>query len=148
MQLLAARERELELGAALLVEIELERNDRHALALDARGEPVDLPAMQQQFARPLRRVIEAAGLQVFGDVGVDEPHLAFARIGIGFADGRLALAQRLHLGAGQRDAGLERLADLIVEARLAVVGDDLDLALWCFAMATTRQLSSGDRGFR
>ena len=53
-------ERDLDLGAALLVEIKLERHDGHALALDRAGQLVDLALMQQQFARPLRRVIEAA----------------------------------------------------------------------------------------
>src|ERR1700751_4744805 len=74
VQLLAARERDLELGPALLVEIQSERHDRHALALDPAGELVDLPAVEQQLARPLGRMIEAAGLQIFRDIGVDEPH--------------------------------------------------------------------------
>src|SRR5262249_15017008 len=55
--------------------------------------------------------------------------LAAAGVGIGFPDRGLALAQRLHLAARKRDAGFEHLADLIVEARLAVVGDDLLLAV-------------------
>ena len=40
---------------------------------------------------------------------------------MGLADGRLALAQRLHLRAGQRDARLEGVDDLVIEAGLAVV---------------------------
>src|ERR1700757_2453158 len=79
VQLLAARERELELGAALLVEIKLQRHDRHALALDPAGELVDRRAMQQRLARPLGRMIDPPGLQIFRDIGVDEPHLAAAR---------------------------------------------------------------------
>ena len=81
--------------------------------------------MQQQLARPARLVIEAVGLQIFGDIGVEEPDLAALLARIALPDRRLAAAQRLHLGAGQRDAGLEGLADLVVEARLAVVGRDL-----------------------
>src|SRR5262249_1613032 len=61
--------------------------------------------------------------------GVDQPDLAVAGIGVGFRDGRFAGADRLHLGAGQGDAGLDRDLDRIVEARLAVLSDDLDLAL-------------------
>ena len=156
MELLAARDGDLELGAPLLVEIELQRHDRHALAIDRAGELVDLPLVQQQPARPLRGVVEAAALQVFRDVGVDQPELAAAGVGVGLRDRRLAAAQRLDLGAGQRDAGLEGLADLVVETRPAVVGDDLELAirfrrhirlhglsanLTCFA-------PSGRRGFR
>src|SRR5215510_12195537 len=75
VELLAARERELDLGAALLVEIELERHQRHALALDCARELVDLALVQQQPARPLGEMVEAAGLQVFGNVGIDQPDL-------------------------------------------------------------------------
>src|SRR5581483_5584247 len=125
VQLLAAGERELDLCTALVVEIELERHQRHALALDRADQLVDLPFVQQQLARALRRMIEAPGLQILGDVGVDQPELAAARIRIGLGDRGFARAQRLHLAAGERDAGLELLADLVVEARLAVLGDGL-----------------------
>src|SRR6476659_167222 len=76
VQLLALGERELHFGAPLLVERALERHEGHALALDRADQLVDLPLVQQQLARALRRVIEAAGLLVFGDVGVDQPDLA------------------------------------------------------------------------
>jgi hypothetical protein len=55
--------------------------------------------------------------------------LAVLGIRIGFRDRRLAVADRLHLGAGQRDAGLDGVLDRIVEPGLAVFGDDLDRAL-------------------
>src|SRR6185503_1911244 len=58
---LALGEAELELGAAALVEINGERHQRDAVALDRAGEPVDLAAMQQQLPRPLGLVIEARG---------------------------------------------------------------------------------------
>src|SRR5207237_7567581 len=86
VQLLAAGERKLDLGAALFVEIELERDERHDLALDRTPELVDLAAVQQQPTRALGRMVEAAGLQIFGDVGVDEPELAAAGVGVGFSN--------------------------------------------------------------
>ena len=67
----------------------------------------------------------AAGLDIFGDVGVDQIELAALARGIGVGDIGLARAQRLHLGAGQRDAGLKLLLDVVVEARLPVLGDEL-----------------------
>src|SRR5262249_48562378 len=57
------------------------------------------------------------------------PDLAAPGIRIGFSDRGLAFTQRLHLGPGERDAGLEGFADLIVEARPAIVGDDASLAV-------------------
>src|SRR5258708_37268025 len=57
VQLLALGERELDLGPALVVEIELERHQRHALALDRADQLVDLALVQQQLARALLRMI-------------------------------------------------------------------------------------------
>src|SRR5712671_2400917 len=129
VKLLAARERNLDLGAALFIEIELERHERHALTLDGASELVDLAAVQQQFARPFGRMVEASTLPVFRNIGIDEPDLPIASVRVGFSDRGLAQAQRLDLGAGQRDAGLEDLANFIIEARLAIVGDDFDVAV-------------------
>jgi hypothetical protein len=58
--------------------------------------------MQEQFTWPFRRMIETIGLQIFRNIGVDQPDLAAARIRIGFGDRGLALPERFDLGAGQR----------------------------------------------
>ena len=82
--------------------------------------------MQEQLARPRRLVIGAAALRIFGDMSVDQVERATAlvrRIGIG--DVGPPRAQRLHLGAGQHEAGLERVLDRVVEAGFAVFGDEL-----------------------
>src|SRR5262245_30543523 len=70
VKLLAARERNLDLGAAFFVEIEFERHECHAFALDRTHELVDLVPVQQQPARAFRQMIEAACLQIFRNVGV------------------------------------------------------------------------------
>ena len=54
VELLAARQGQFELGAALFVEIELERHQSHALALDRADQFIDLSPMQQQLSRSLR----------------------------------------------------------------------------------------------
>ena len=51
---------------------------------------------------------EAADRGQLGDVGVDQPQPALFGRGVDLGDGRLAGAQRLDLGAGQHDAGLDR----------------------------------------
>src|SRR5579863_9065947 len=128
LKLFAARQRQFDLGASLFVEIKLKRDEGHALALHCANQLVDLPAMQQQLTRSLGRMVEAVGLQILRNIGVDQPDLAAAGVGIGFADRCLALTQRLYLRPGERDAGLHRVVDKIVEACLAVVGNDSKLA--------------------
>src|SRR5690606_26051168 len=71
MRLLAARERELDLGPAATVEIDAERDQRHALALDRADELLDLARVEQQLARALGLVVEAVAVAELGDVGVD-----------------------------------------------------------------------------
>src|SRR6476469_3391209 len=83
VELLASRQRKLDLGAPLLVEIELERHERHAFALDRSHQLVDLATVKQEFAHPLGRMIEAAALQIFRDVGVDQPDFVAASVRIG-----------------------------------------------------------------
>src|SRR5262245_23956334 len=129
VELLAARQRQLDLGAALGVEVELEWHHRHALSLDSGGELVDLAAVQQELARALGLVVEAARLQIFRNIGVIEPQVSFARSRVRLADARLALPQRLHLCAGERQPGLDHVTDLIVEAGLAVVGHDFEVRI-------------------
>src|SRR5437879_13522313 len=76
VQLLALRERNLDLRAAFVVEIDFQRHDRHALALDRADQLVDLALMQQELAWPLRLMVEAAGLLVLRVVGVAQQQLA------------------------------------------------------------------------
>src|SRR5258707_15612505 len=52
-------EAELELGAAAGVEIDRQRHQGDALALDRAFEAVDLALVQQQQPRPARRVVKA-----------------------------------------------------------------------------------------
>src|SRR5262245_18512850 len=69
VQLLAASEAEFHFGAAARVEIHLQRDQREAFALRGTDQLRDLPLVQKQPARTARLVIEAVGLQVFGDIG-------------------------------------------------------------------------------
>ena len=58
----------------------------------------------------------------------------------------LAVAQRLDLGAGERDAGLDHLADLIIETGLAIIGDDLDAGALSFPPLDVPESSSSSGG--
>ena len=62
-------------------------------------------------------------LLVGRDVRADQEQLAAAGDGVGLADVAAAVAQRLDLGSGQREAGLDPFEDMKVVPRLAVLGD-------------------------
>ena len=62
--LLALGERQFELGDAPVVEEQLERHQRHALALNGADQMRNLAGMQQELARPGRQVAVARGLDV------------------------------------------------------------------------------------
>ena len=96
-------------------------------------------ARSRSISWPWRRSLRLRGsswpLCVLG-VGVDrdgevvEPDLAAAvDAGEGVADLHLAVADRLHLGAAQHEAGLDRVEDLVVPTRLAVRRHDLGAGL-------------------
>ena len=88
-------------------------------------ELADLVLVQQQLAPAPGVVVDVAAMAVRVDVDVVQPHLALLDAGVAVAQVGLALADALHLGAEQRDAGLEGLEHVVVVQRLAVVGDEL-----------------------
>jgi len=130
VQLFAARESQLELGAPAVVEVDAQGNERHAFALDRADQLVRFALMQEQFSRAARLMVQAIGLKVFGDIGVDEKDLAILLAGVGFGDVRLSLPQRFHLRAAKRNPGLEGVLDEVREARLPVFGDNLSNGGW------------------
>src|SRR3954465_6560506 len=106
-------ERNLDLGPSTAVEIDGERHERHALAGHSAMQFRNLAMVEQQFARPLGLVVESVAVAEFRDVGVDQPDFLVLHLGIAFGDRSLAEAKALHLGAGQRDAGLIFVLDSI-----------------------------------
>src|SRR3984885_13137488 len=99
--------------------------------------------MQKEFSRSLRLMVEAVGLQVFGNVGVVEDDFATAIDGgVALGDCRLAGPERFDLRSGQHQAGFERLADLVVEAGAPVVGAPLEVRLFLFGGHVSSQALS------
>src|SRR6185312_13734277 len=82
-------------------------------------------AVQQQLPLASGLVVEAIGGAVLGDVGVDQRELAAFDADVRLGDVGAALAQRLHLAAGERQARFERLVEEVVEPGPAVLGDQL-----------------------
>src|SRR5688500_12189968 len=75
VQLAALRDGEVDLGASAL-EVDLERNERAPLLLDASDQLADLLAMEEQPARSKRVDVPAAARLVGADVHVVQPDLA------------------------------------------------------------------------
>src|SRR5215471_4242780 len=78
-QLLAARERELDLYPAA-AEVELRRDDGEALLGDGGRQPLDLAPVEQELPRPVGVVVRAVPFRVLGHVEADEPRLAVAHL--------------------------------------------------------------------
>jgi hypothetical protein len=125
VDLLAPAEAELQLGLATLVDVDPERDERQALRLRLAEELVDLGPMEEQLPVPFRLVVLAAGALPRGDVGPDEPGLAALDPGEGIGQVDLAGPDRLDLGAGQGDAGLDRVFDRELVSRPAIDRDRL-----------------------
>jgi len=107
--------------------VQVERRHRVPGALDLTDEPVDLGPMQQQLARA-----RGVGVHVGRrrgercDVRADQQDLAVLDDDVGFLELRPTRADRLHLPASEREAGLEAFLDKIVVKRLAVFDDTHD----------------------
>jgi len=72
----ALGERDFDLRAAAIIEIDLQWYNRHALALHRADKLIDLTAMEEQLPWPLGFVIELMGFEIFGNIGVDQKELA------------------------------------------------------------------------
>ena len=84
--------------------------------------------MKQQLARPFGLVVVAVAGVPGRYVRADQPGLAFLDARVGLSQARLAGSDRLDLGSGQHDAGLERILDRVVVAGFSVLGDGLFFA--------------------
>src|SRR5688572_9892856 len=126
MHLFPLGERERYLSYAIL-EIEFQGNEREPLPLDRADQTTDFLAVEQQLARSRRFVVRVSAALVCLNVGVEQEHFAVTDDAVGIRNVRLAAAQRLDLGPAQNQAGLERLEDVIIEARALVLRDAHDV---------------------
>ena len=106
-------------------EVDLQRDQRQPLFAGPRGEPLDLAACASNSLRGrLGTMVELVRPLVFGNVAADQPDLAAADACVRFLERDLASAHALDLAAHQHDAAFQRVEDLVLEPRLAVVGHD------------------------
>src|SRR5439155_5994625 len=103
--------------------VEPQRHERQAPLLDPAPQALDLLAMQQQLAVPLRVVSELARRCIRADVCADEEELVAEEARVRILQVRPMIAQRLDLAADERQARLEALADRVVVEGPPVDGD-------------------------
>src|SRR5207247_1938953 len=115
---------DLQLGQAVR-EVHAERNEREASFLGLSDQSLDLFPVQQQLPSPDRVVAALLSLFIRGDVHPLEPHFAPLHPPVRLGQRAAAPPKGLHLRAGQHDAGLESLEDLVVVQCPAIGGDGL-----------------------
>src|SRR4029453_13344910 len=81
--------------------------------------------LEQQLAGAARLVVGPGALGVHGYVHAEQEHLAAAPLGERVDGRRGPGAQRLHLGAGERETRLEGVENRVVVPGPPVGGDDL-----------------------
>jgi hypothetical protein len=107
------------------LEVHLERDQREPLALDGANQLADLLSVHEQLARARRLMVEAVPLLVRRDVQIEQEHFAVVQNPVTIGEVCLSVAERLHLGPREHDAGLPRIDDLIVVTGALVSGNDL-----------------------
>src|SRR6478736_3982684 len=121
--LLAGRDRDLHLGAAVL-EVERQRHDGAPALAGLVRDLLELGAVQEQLALAAGGVVVPRAVEVLGDVDVLEVELVAGEHREAVDQRRPPHPQRLDLGAGEHDAGLEGVVDEVVVSGLAVARDE------------------------
>src|SRR5207249_10743160 len=116
---LATAQPDLDLGT-IAREVHAQRDERVALLTHLADEARDLLAVQKQLARAHRLVVHEVALGVRRDVHVLKPRLVPVDAHEAVTQVAPALADRLHLSAGQHHAGLVLLIYEVVVKRAAV----------------------------
>jgi hypothetical protein len=143
VRLLAPREPDEHLDAAVL-EIHLQRHQRQTLFCRSSNQFPNLVPVQEEFALPHLGVVRVAAVTVRADVHVQHPRFSTLDPRVAVAQVHAPFANRLDLGAEQGEARLVGLEDVVVVARLAIVGNDplLLLALALVGHGSTTILRS------
>src|SRR5262245_49413308 len=82
--------------------------------------------MEQQLPLAPRLVVELVSPWIRLNLYPDQPRLPRADLDVAIGEHHGGVAQRLHFGADQRDAGLEALVDGVVVRGALVARDYLD----------------------
>src|SRR6266481_521878 len=98
--------------------------------------------MHQQLPRASLLVAELAGGRIGADMDAFQKRLAVFYPRVTVAQIRAMRPQRLYFGAGQREAGLQRLLDKEIMPRLAVIDDQVKSVAFWFAVISRHRPAS------
>jgi len=108
----------------VVLQVEAERDEGQPAHPDPAVQILDLAAVQEETAAALGLVVLPVAHLVLADVDLDQPGLTVLDPNVALAEVGETGAERLDLGAGQLDAGLEELQEVVLMAGLAVAGED------------------------
>src|SRR6185437_5238089 len=107
--------------------IEAQGNEGQAFFARFAFDALDLRLVEQQAPRAVGLVGGVTGVLVGADVAIQQHGLAVAKQRVAVFELGLAVAQRLHLAPGQRDARFPMLQDVVIVPRLPIFGNILVL---------------------
>ena len=111
-------------GETPLVDEQSQGHDGDTRLLGVTGDTADFLAVQQKFAVTVGSVVVVGAVAVLGNVHVLNPYLIIDDHAIGVGQATLALADGLDFGTREHNTRGERLDDLVIERRLAVLDID------------------------
>src|SRR6202008_2392894 len=106
-----------------VLEVHAHRDEGHAALDGLANQLLNLVAVEQQLSPAQRLVVRVPAVGVRADVDVVQKHFPIVDPREAVAEVDAAFANRLDLGAEQRNARLERLEKVVVVMRFAVLGD-------------------------
>ena len=125
VELFAFAHRELAFCHAV-AEINLQRDDGHALLLNLHLKLFNLAPIEKEFAFPERVVVSGTARQVFRNMRVNQPSLGAANLGESVTKGGFAFAEGFNLGSYEYQSCLEFIAEGVIVRRGAILRDNLD----------------------
>ena len=109
------------------LEEDRQRDQRQTVILRDLGEFANFATMQQELAFSLSSMIIDRGFGIFGDVAVNQPDLVVVDASIRLFDGDLVIADTFDFAAGQNNAAVQFVQNIVLMPRAAVLADDLSL---------------------
>src|SRR5438105_5383770 len=120
---LSAGQADLDLDV-VAYQVHAQRHDRQSLCTHLGVEILDLSLVEQQLATAVRLRVVPVALLVGCDVHLQQPRLTVLDAHVAVPQLRATRAQRLHLRAGQLDAGFDLLQDAELKRGTAIAREE------------------------